>query len=223
MNLYAEVVPPPHVLDEVMAAVQQACHQAQIAADERAAEGRRGRPGGGWFRRKREAESASPAHSSPSSVQLDLLAAEELAIPLARFGNVTRRDSLRLADVMRTAAAEIERPAVYFSGASALDFDGDRQVWVRLAGDVDAIRDVPRGVTQAVEKLGFYVDRRLFRTQIAVGTINDATTAPYLEDVVDALKSFSGVAWELDHVRVMRLSYDAGSQNQLLERLPLGC
>lgn len=220
MHLHTAIVPPRHVLDEVEAAVQMACRQVTTTADELTERQRQTLPRR-TRRRARNAERADSASLPSLTPQLDLVPADVLSIPVAGFGNVTAGDSTRLTAALRMAAVEIARPTVCFAGGAALEFDGDRHVWVRIAGDVEALTDVARAMTHVVEQLGFYVDRRRFRPLLAVGTVNDTTTAPYLQGVIDALDTFSGLPWELDHVHLMRLSYGTGPPVQELDRLPL--
>jgi 2'-5' RNA ligase len=216
MHLHAAIVPPRHVLDEVGAALQEACRSAAAAADGPAAS----RLQTILRRTSRGARSAGPGGPGDSS-RLDVIPAGDLSIPVAGFGFVTGGDTLRLTAALKAAAAEIARPTVHFAGGAALEFDGDLNVWVRIAGDINGLREAARGITKVVEPLGFYVDRRKFRPLMAVGTVNDATSAPYLQGFIDALDAFSGQEWELDHVHLMRLSYVAGQQDEVVDRLPL--
>jgi hypothetical protein len=56
-----------------------------------------------------------------------------------------------------------------------------------------------------------------------VGTITPATTAPYLERLVEVLDSFRGQDWTVDAVSLMqRLPAAGGSMDfQEIERMPL--
>ncbi|MDQ2756666.1 MAG: hypothetical protein M3Y71_08900 [Actinomycetota bacterium] len=189
-----------------------------MTADEAGGRQRRLLPG--W--RRRRAQNANPADLAQSATrQLDLVPVDALSMPLAGFGYVTAGDSVRLAAALKSAAAEIARPTVHFAGGATLEFEGDRQVWVRLAGDVEALTDAAREISRAVEPLGFYVDRRKFRPLLAIGTVNDFTTAPYLQGLLDALDAFSGLPWELDHVDLIRPSYATGPETEELDWLPL--
>lgn len=144
-----------------------------------------------------------------------------MTIPLAGFGNVTSGDAVRLAGALRTAAAETPVFSVRLAGGTALEFPGDRCVWARLDGEVDQLRATARTVTQTVEQLGFYVDRRKFRPLLAVASVNEATTAPHLEAVVEALDAFRGETWTVDHIRLMRASYESSTGTEEVDRLLL--
>lgn len=211
MHLHTAIGPPRDVLDEVGAALQAACRHAEKVA------GPTGRQLPALLRWTRP----RPRHPELADPQLDLVPVDDLSIRIAGFGFVTAGDTIRLTAALKTAAAEIARPTVHFAGGAELELDGDRYVWVRIAGDLDALKDAARGIITVVEPLGFFVDRRMFRPLLAVATINDTTTAPYLRAVLDALDAFSGRDWELDHVQLMRLNYGTGPKAQELERLPL--
>ena len=114
-------------------------------------------------------------------------------LPLTGFGNVTLGDSVKLAKALRAEVATWAPPRrCAFTGGAALEFPGDESVWAKLDGDVDGLKTIGRGVPQVVQRLGFFVDRRQFRPWLSVGTITDATTAPYLERLVAALDDFRG-------------------------------
>ena len=70
---------------------------------------------------------------------------------------------------------------MHLEGGTALEFPGDESVWAKLAGDLDALNVIGRGVPQVVQRLGFFVDRRAFRAWLPVGAITDATSAPHLQ------------------------------------------
>lgn len=210
MHLHTAMVPPRDVLDEVGIALQAACRHAETVA------GPTVRQLPALLRRTRRAR-----QSELADPQLDLVPVDDLSIRIAGFGFVTAADAVRLTAALKAAAAEIAPATVHFAGGAELELDGDRYVGVRIAGDLDALKDAARGITTGVEPLGFFVDRRKFRPLLAVATTNDTTTASYLRAVLDSLDAFSGREWELDHVKLMRLNYGTGPKAQEVERLPL--
>ena len=80
--------------------------------------------------------------------------------------------------MLRAEAATWSRPSLTFAGGAALEFPGDESVWVKIDGDVEALKTIGRGVPQAVQRVGYFVDRRQFRPWLSVGTITDATRLP---------------------------------------------
>jgi RNA 2',3'-cyclic 3'-phosphodiesterase len=88
---------------------------------------------------------------------------------------------------------------------------------------VDGLQTIGRSVPQVVQRLGFFVDRRQFRPWLSVGTITEATTAPFLEAVVARLDGFSGQPWVVDRVTVMRRVPENGPDAfEVHEELPIG-
>lgn len=220
MHLHTAIVPPLDVLDEVVAAVQAACPPEQAPEAEPPAT----LPPGGarWLRRRPRTSKVPDPEAAPALLpQLDLVPLEEMSIPVAGFGKVTSGDHLRLAAALRRVADQTPRPTLRLAGATALEFEGDRHVWLRVAGGTDVLSSAMRELTTVVEQLGFYVDRRKFRPLLAVATVTSTATADYLQEVVDSLDKFSGRSWELDHVHLMRLTYGAGPEAQELDRFYL--
>ena len=214
MRLFAAIVPPRPVLEEVVAVLDSVRPEATGPE-----------PVPRPLLRRLVGRGAPPPRAAESLVdrELERPPLEEMHIPLTSFGNVTLGDSVKLANALRRAAASWPRAEVAFAGAAALEFKGDESVWARLTGDLDAVTTIGRGVPQVVQRLGFFVDRRVFRPWLSVGTITDETTAPYLERVVAALDAFHGRTWTLEHVHLMRWPPEAtgASGFEVMEPMPL--
>jgi len=211
MRLFAAILPPRAVLEELHRVVTTA-EVERPAPPQR--KGLLGRLGGGSRN-----ETATPE----GSPELDVAPVEQWYFPLTSFGNVTLGDSRRLADAMRTEAGAWPQPELHFAGGTALEWRGDDSVWAKLEGDLDALGTIGRGVPQIVQRLGFFVDRRQFRPWLAVGTITPATTAPYLEKVVAALSAYRSPSFVVDSISLMKRLPDAESDVSFeeLERMPL--
>jgi 2'-5' RNA ligase len=161
----------------------------------------------------------------PGTPELDPVPLDAMCVPVTSFGHVARRDAVGLATALRDAAATWPRPKLYFAGGTALEWPGDYAIWAKLAGDIDDLATVGRGVPAAVQRLGFFVDRRRFRPWLSVGEITDVTTAPYLERLVAALDGFHGQPWILgDLCLLQRRPVEPGERErfEVLERFPLG-
>ncbi|HRI97195.1 MAG TPA: hypothetical protein PLZ93_16385, partial [Nocardioides sp.] len=138
---------------------------------------------------------ASVGRGVPTGPMLDLVAAEAMQLPIAKFGNLALNDATRLADALDRDAHGWATPRLRLAGGLALEPEGDYSVWVKLAGDVDTLATVRHGLTRVAQGLHFFVDRRVFRPEVQVGMINDRTTAPYLEELLAALDAFESAAW----------------------------
>lgn len=159
------------------------------------------------------------------SRELDLVRVADLRIPITGFGNVSQRDAVQLVNTLTRAAAAWPRPELRFAGSAALEWPGDECVWARLDGDVDGVLTIGRGVPPAVKRLGFLVDRRAFRPWMAVGSITDHTTAPFLEHLVAELDEFKGTMWTLSTIAIMRkvpLDDSGTVEEVVLDLVPLG-
>ena len=213
MLLYAVIVPPREVLVAV-ARVVRSVERPSVAESPAPRRGFRARLGG----------RAGPAAEPPSPLgdELELISAEQMNLPITGFGNVTPGDARRLTEAISAAAATWASPTVCFTGGTALETPGDRSVWVGLEGDVAELMSVGRGVTQSVEPLGFFVDRRKFRPSMAVATVTEHTTTPYLQSVLDALDAFRGQPWAVEDVLLTKRSFDAGlPKAEEVARIPI--
>ena len=213
MRLFAAIVPPRPVLEEL----------AEVARPDRApADPRPARRG---LLRRLSARSSAPVAGAASvdDPELDRPTLDQMYLPITSFGNVTTGDAVKLANALRAEAETWQRPEVRFAGGAALEFPGDESVWAKLDGDIDALMTIGRGVPLLVQRLGFFVDRRQFRPWLSVGTITDHTTAPYLQEIVDALDAFEGRTWTVESVVLMKRLLESGSEDfEEVERMPLG-
>lgn len=218
MHLHAAIQPPEHVLAPIAELVASIGRVRDPAATRQS----------GFLRRKvrhpvdHGRSGTDSDASSGTQGQLDRIPVHQMSLPLAGFGNVTTGDATRLARALGSAVAQSPGATLWIAGGTALEFPEDRSVWARLEGDLDDLRATARGVTQVVEQLGFFVDRRKFRPWLRVATVNDLTTAPHLEAVVAALDSYAGEPWSVDHVSLMKTVYEQGLETAVeTDRFPL--
>jgi 2'-5' RNA ligase len=215
MRLFAVIAPPRPVLDELCEAVLAARTPVTAPAPTRRHFGR--------VRGRTAVREPMARPSEASDGEFAMSAPERMYLPITHFGNVTQGDSIRLAEALRAEAATWKRPQVHFSGSAALEWPGDRSVWAKLDGDLDDLMTMGRGIVHVSQGLGFFVDRRQFRPWLSVGTITPATTAPYLERLVEVLDSFRGHSWTIESVslRERRPAAAASTDFQEIDRIPL--
>jgi 2'-5' RNA ligase len=225
MRLFAAIVPPREVLDEVRRVVQSVNDPLPAESQGRGLKRRltgRGSHGGAHAAGRAVTPTKPQPTNAPTTHELTAIEPVHMYLPLTGFGNVTLGDSVKLASVLRAEAATWPRPSLTFAGGAALEFPGDESVWVKLDGDVEALKTIGRGVPQAVQRVGYFVDRRQFRPWLSVGTITDTTTAPYLERLVAALDEFRGEWWTAEAVSLMKWLPDAEREEyEEMERMPL--
>ena len=196
MLIHGAIVPPRAVLEAVDAVVRSVPVPLEGAAAP-ASKSLRGRLG-----RHRADRAEVP-------VMLEHVPVDEMRLPVTGFGNLTIPDAQRVSEVIREAAAEWAPATVRLAGGAALEFPDDWSVWARIEGDLDGLMTIGRGVPHAVERLGFFVDRRTFRPMLSVATVTRQTTGPFLQDVVDALEAFRGEEWPVE-LTLLRESFVEG-------------
>lgn len=138
---------------------------------------------------------------------LDVLDVSDMAVPITNFGFVHTATALKLAEVVSRATERYQPPEVSFSGGAALVDEDDRYVWAQLRADdesVEVMRGIAREVVSAVEPLGLFCDRRMFRDRVPVATINDNTTVEHLEKVLSVLDAHKSATWTVTEVSVLR-------------------
>jgi 2'-5' RNA ligase len=225
MRLFAAIVPPREVLDEVRRVVQSVNDPLPAEPQGRGLLRRlsgRGSQGGAHAAGRTVAPTRPQPTNAPTTHELTAIEPADMYLPLTGFGNVTLGDSVKLANVLRAAVATWPRPSLTFAGGAALEFPGDESVWVKIDGDVEALKTIGRGVPQAVQRVGYFVDRRQFRPWLSVGTITETTSAPYLERLVAALDEFRGEWWTVEAVSLMKWLPDAEREEfEEMERMPL--
>jgi 2'-5' RNA ligase len=188
MLVHGAVLPPRAALE----AVNEVVRAVPVPYDEPVAaapKGLFGRLGRG------KNESSEPSAEAPAMLEYPPLG--RIQLPVTEFGNLTTNDARGLGDEIAGALQGFTTPTVHFAGGTALDFPGDWSVWAKLAGDVDELGAIAREVVHCVERLGLFVDRRIFRPMVPIATVTSATTGPYLEAVVNALEAFEGEDWPI--------------------------
>ena len=65
-------------------------------------------------------------------------------------------------------------------------------------------RGISREVVAVVEPLGFYCDRRQFRSRIPLAAVNDLTTVEHLEIVIAALDTHVSETWTVDEMLILQ-------------------
>ena len=210
MLVHGSFVPPRDALEELTKVVR-AGRREPVPEPE---------PKRGLFGRRTGSTSGSAPTPPPPPVLLDV-PVPQLRLPITAFGNLTSSDTRRLVSELTGMFADWERPTVWFGGGGALEWPGDRAVWARVEGEVAEVTEIARGVTKCVERLGLFVDRRVFRPMLAVAEVTTSTTGPDLEAVVGALEEFRGQSWEVDAVV---LTVDPAGDGNVQEhaRIPLG-
>ena len=207
VHIHSGFVPPRLALEELAAAVDSG--RRTVTAEP----GRKG-----WFMRHPGAHSAASV-----GLVLERLPVEEMTLPVAGFGNVTTGDTRRLMEALTAAAADWVPLRLFFSGAEVRDSPVGRTVAAKVDGDLDAMTSIAHGVTQCVERLGFFVDRRRFHPVLEVARATSTTTADDLAAAVAALESLNGQEWVVEDLVIFTTVFvGSRSESPEFERIPLG-
>jgi hypothetical protein len=190
VHLHAAFVPPAPLLDGLRTLVRA---QEPATPEPRARRGLLGR------------RTVEPP-PEPAGPRLDVLDPDAMRVPITDFGFVRPSIARELGEKIERAAQRYEPPHVVLTGGSALIDEDDRHVWVEMTAEGDGIevlRGIARDVVAAVEPLGFYCDRRQFRSRIPVATINDRTSVEHLEVILEALEAYASDVWTVDEFTVL--------------------
>lgn len=207
MLVHGVFVPPRDALDELIGAVRSVRREVVPEVEQKR----------GFLRRRAE---TPVADVDVPPVLLDV-PVDAMKLPITGFGNLAATDLHRLVGALEEAASGWTRPTVFFSGGGALEAPGDRAVWARLGGDIEELTEISRGVTKCVERLGLFVDRRVFQPALAVATVTTSTRGEDLEAVVGVLNDLRGRPWTVDSV-VLTVDTRADGNPQEYQRIPVG-
>jgi len=191
MRLFASLVPPREVLDhlhDVVEGVRAPSEQMAATAPGRHAGESRVR----LFHRRHD----EPLQAEGTTRrELDVVEPGAMHLPITRFGNLTLNEAAMLVHTLQREAATWPTPRLRLAGGAALEWPGDQCVWVGVTGESELLEQIARALPQAARTQQLFVDRRGFRPLLKVGTINDHTTAPYLEALVAELEAYESPTW----------------------------
>lgn len=198
MQLYAVIVPPPAVVQGAVEAARDLFPPAPAAVEE---------PRHGLLDRLRgrrpDAPPAAPA------VTLVPAAPDAVFVRLAKFGNVTVDDVAGLAKALEAVAGTWRVPVLNVSAVGVTEAD-PLAVTARLDGDVDALRDIYLNVNEVARLQRFFLDRRSFRSEVTLGSLEVEDGSPVPDSVVGAEAPHRGPRWSPSHVTLLRTSFTGG-------------
>lgn len=144
---------------------------------------------------------------------------EALDVRVAGFGNVVRADVEVLTRALVTRLP-VHAPVVRFAGLSLTE---DREVAVGLSGEVDELTAVARAVGTAAESVNLYIDRRRFRPQMVVATVEPQPPGSRVEAVLASLAHWEGSDWAVAGIALAKTRWLAGrTDSQDLGFVPFG-
>jgi hypothetical protein len=206
MQLYAVLVPPPDVVDDALEAAR-----AMLAPTDAGASSRRGILD--RFRGRRQAD--------VDAVSLALARPEAVFVRLAKFGNVAATDAAVLARAIEALSHTWPAPLLSVSAMSVAD-EQPLDVAALLDGELDPVRAIFRGVSEVAHSQRFFLDRRSFRAELVLGSVDVRDDGSVPDAVAGAEWPHAGPRWSPSHVTLLRTSFvDGGSTFAEVARIPL--
>ncbi|MBD3926036.1 hypothetical protein IEZ26_15540 [Nocardioides cavernae] len=197
MQLLAVIVPPPEVVRDALEAAQALWAPAPATNDE-PARGLLDRIRG----RRRGASSTAPG------IALRPVSPDAVFVHLAKFGNVAGDDAEGLARALAAVAGTWPAPVLHTTGVSVSESE-PHAVTAQLGGDVDALRDIYGNVNEVARQQRFFLDRRSFRSELVVGSVEGEDGTPVPATVAGAEAPHAGPTWSPSHVTLARASFGA--------------
>jgi 2'-5' RNA ligase len=194
--LFAAIVPPREVLDEVWSVAEATAAEAPAGPPQ---------PGKRKASRRRLFGGKASAQVEPPEPVIAFAPVKDVNLAMAKFGNLALNDATRLAEAVAEAAAEWPVPRLRFGGYSTLESEYDPSVWVELEGDLAQLQTVIRGVHEIAKGLRLFVDRRVFQPRVRLGGVLPNATEPELEALLARLARSETTAWAQDRMGLCTL------------------
>lgn len=189
MQLQAVIVPPPGVMDGPQVILDDIFRPDVVPA-----------PARSLVRRLRK-----PEPVSVPSVEWQPHLPNAVVVRVCKFGNVTLDDAQSLITSLERAAATWTTPVVRVADIHVGETE-PFSVAAGLAGDLDALDAVFGHVLGVAERQGFFLDRRSFRCQVALGTLTVPPGATIPESLPGVVIPVNGPAWTLSHLQLQRVA-----------------
>lgn len=198
MQLQAVLVPPSDVVRDALEGAHELFPSTSGAAPELTS-GLLGRLLG----RRR---SAPPGASGVTTVPA---APEAVFVRLAKIGNIEASDAAVFSKGIEVAARTWRTPTLHVSKvavATAHPFD----VVAQLDGDLDALMDIFRNVNEIARLQRIFLDRRSFRTEFPLGSLQAEDGATFPAHLMGAETLHDGLRWSPSHITILRTSFTGG-------------
>jgi 2'-5' RNA ligase len=197
VQLQAGIIPPQSVLQDALAAAQT-IHLKPAAPPEKPS----------IVGRLLQRQSEAPALAT----ELTVRASEAMFVRVARFGNVTSDDARRLARALGEVAATWPAPVVHVAELGIELTDTQLVVNAQLGGDIDGLRDIFRNFNEAAKAQRFFLDRRSFRPEFTVATVDLPDDPTFLDRLEWDADAHRGPDWQAAAISMMRVAFGDKAQ-----------
>lgn len=202
MQLQAVIVPPESVRQDALAAAQTIHLTPEAPSEEPGIVER-------LVLRKRRPLAPPP--------ELVVAASEAMFIRLARLGSVTGSDVHSLALALGELAATWSAPVVHVTELGIQLTDTQLMINAQLDGDIAGLRDIFGNFNEAAKAQRFFLDRRSFRPEFAVASVDLPADPTFLERLEWEADSHQGPDWQVTSISLMRVAF--GDQTQTFEQV----
>ena len=129
---------------------------------------------------------------------------EALFVRVAKFGNVTLTDTRSLAEAIQRSAANWPSPLLHVASVTVGD-TAPFAVVAQLEGDLGGLFGIFTHVLNLGKQQDFFLDRRSFRNEIRLGSVEVPEGAEVPEELPGAVIPLVGPQWRADHLTLFRL------------------
>lgn len=189
MQLRAVIAPPSGAMDDCQAILHDIFTPTTVETPARGLVGRL---------RKRGAVPVPEVEWQPNL-------ADAVVVGVAKFGHVTRADTQDLIAALEKSARDWAAPEVRVADIHVGETE-PFAVAARLTGGLDALVGLFRNVLGVAQQQGFFLDRRSFRSEVALGTITVPPGAAVPESLPGVVIPVHGPTWTISHLQLVRVS-----------------
>jgi 2'-5' RNA ligase len=208
VQLQAVIVPPQFVLQDALTAAQTITLTPEAPPEKPGMVER-------LFQRQR-------AQTAPAA-ELTVVVPDATFIRVARLGSVTSEDAHRLARALDEVAATWPAPVVHVAELGIELSDTQLVINAQLGGDIDGLRDIFRNFNEAAKAQRFFLDRRSFRPEFTVASIDLPDNPSFLDRLDWEAENHQGPDWRATHISMMRVAFGANGQTfEEFDSLALG-
>jgi hypothetical protein len=196
VQVIAALVPPRDVIDDALGAVAAVLETERVPDDTPAET----LPAQRWPRfRTRQ---PPPQVTVAPTLHVELLDAAHVSVPLVKFGNLASTEVPGLVAALRGAAPDWPALRLRLLGSAPQGWPEDRRLWMRVAGDAGAVDEITKSIARIAQSRQLYVDRRVFRSRVEVGVIEQESGAD-LARLASALADVEGAEWQQRSVSML--------------------
>jgi 2'-5' RNA ligase len=152
--------------------------------------------------------------SVPTSgaAELTVTASDAMFVRVARLGSVAENDARSLAGALGEVASAWPAPVVHVAQLGIELTDTQLVINAELGGDLDALRDIFRHFTEAAQAQRFFLDRRSFRPEFAVASVDLPDDPSFLERLDWDADAHQGPDWQVTSISMVRAAFGSGAR-----------